>query len=286
MKGSPFTRACQQLAILRDTGRADLHTHTTFSDGTCSPADLVEHAIKAGLKILAITDHDTTGGIEPGRTTAGTRIEIVSGVEITSSFRGEEVHLLGMFVRLNNSQLNAALEDLRQARRVRAYEIGRRLMAMGAFIEQELEALPMNASLGRRHIAKILVARGYARNLHGAFVRWLSEPQVKDVPKRRLPIGEAIDLVRAAGGVASLAHPSANFDEKSLLELRGLGLQAIECAYPWPTRAREKELRALAQAVGLEVTGGSDTHEPGPSRAVGASTISLNEVDRIRALAG
>src|SRR5262245_51383045 len=109
MKGSPFTRLCQQLAIVRDTDRADLHTHTTCSDGTCSPAELVERGVRAGLSALAITDHDTIAAIEPARLAAGGRIEIISGVEITTTFRDEEVHLLGYFVRLDDPNLNGAL---------------------------------------------------------------------------------------------------------------------------------------------------------------------------------
>src|SRR3954463_8555191 len=98
MKGSPFTRLCRQLTVLRP-GRADLHTHTTFSDGTHTPAGLVERARKAGLTAVAVTDHDTTAGVGPARVAAGDVLEVIAGVEITAEFEGRELHLLGYFVR-------------------------------------------------------------------------------------------------------------------------------------------------------------------------------------------
>ena len=105
MKGSPFTDLCGRLAVLRNPGRADLHTHTTFSDGTHTPESLVERAIEAGLMAVAVTDHDTTSGVEPVRQAAGAAIEVIAGVEVTSEFRGAEVHLLGYFVRTDDAAL-------------------------------------------------------------------------------------------------------------------------------------------------------------------------------------
>src|SRR3954467_4975749 len=107
MKGSPFTRLCRQLTVLRP-GRADLHTHTTFSDGTHTPEGLVERAVKAGLKAVAVTDHDTTAGVEPARAAAGGAVEVIAGVEVTAEFRGAEVHLLGYFVDPEDAPLSAA----------------------------------------------------------------------------------------------------------------------------------------------------------------------------------
>lgn len=286
MKGSPFTRTCQQLAFQRENGRADLHTHTTFSDGTCTPAELIERAIRAGLKAIAITDHDSVAGIEPARQFAGAFIEVISGVEMTATFRDQEVHLLGYFVRTDEQDLNGALNELRSARRHRAFEMAKRLARLDVHIEDAIERLPAEMSVGRRQLAKELVNRGHVQSIHGAFIRWLSLPDVANVSKLRWPIDEAISLVRGAGGVASLAHPSERINRESLSALRDLGLQAVECAYPWPTRARERGLRQLAESLGLAITGGSDMHEPGPTRGVGARTIMMEEVDRIRSLAG
>lgn len=284
MKGSPFTNLCRQLTPLRP-GRADLHTHTTYSDGTHSPAGLVERAVKAGLKAVAVTDHDTTAGVELARTAAGRAVEVIAGVEVTAEFRGSEFHLLGYFVRTDDGPLEAALAALRESRRERLLEMARRLRPRAPTLEQDVAALPGEVSLGRRHLARLLMARGHVRSLHDAFMRWLSAPDVAAVPKRRLPAADAIALVRQAGGVTSWAHPPADLDLRTLEELRAVGLQAMECVYPWPSRGQETRLRQLARTAGLTVTGGSDSHDPGPpGRAVGARAVTLDEVDRIRAM--
>ena len=127
---------------------------------------------------------------------------------------------------------------------------------------EDVAAFPDATSLGRRHLARLLIDRGHARSLHGAFAGWLSRPELAGVPKRRLPAAEAIALVRGAGGVTSWAHPSADTDLRALEELREMGLSAVECAYPWPSRTQETRLRQLARVAGLAVTGGSDSHDP------------------------
>jgi 3',5'-nucleoside bisphosphate phosphatase len=287
VKNSPFTLLCQGFVRLRDPRRADLHTHTTSSDGTLTPAALVERAVHAGLRAIAVTDHDTTAGVGPAQAAAAGRLEVIPGVEVTSEFRGAELHLLGYFIRADNGPLAAALSELRLARRERLLEMARRLRPLGASVEDDVLAIPEDVSLGRRHLAASLIARGYSQSRHHAFTRWLANPALVGVPKRRLPVAEAIELVRGAGGVTSWAHPPADSDLDALTELRDLGLQAVECVYPWPTGARGKRLRAMAESLGLAVTGGSDTHGPSPAtRAVGARTVSLEELDRIKAIIG
>jgi 3',5'-nucleoside bisphosphate phosphatase len=287
MRGAPFTRLCGQLAVLRSPFRADLHTHTIFSDGTHTPESLVERAIKAGLKAVAVTDHDTTAGVERARAAGGAAIEVIAGVEVTAEFRGSEIHLLGYFVRTDEPALAEALNQVRVSRRERLLEMARRLQGLGVSVEEDVAALPEFVSVGRRHLARIVIERGHAHSLHGAFTGWLAHPELVAVPKLRLPASTAIDLIRGAGGVASWAHPPASIDLRILEELRGMGLSAIECAYPWPSRATENRLRQLAGAAGLAITGGSDSHDPGPpQRAVGARTVTREELDRIRHLSG
>ena len=286
MKGSPFTRLCQVLAAVRDPGRADLHLHTTFSDGTHTPASLAERAIAAGLAAIAVTDHDTTAGVRPTAAAAHGAVEVIAGVEITAEFRGAELHLLGYFVRVEDEPLAAALASLRAARRTRLAEMARLLRGVGAEVEGDVAALPESTAVGRRHLARFLIARGNAGSLHDAFTRVLAVPDIRAVPKLRLPVAEAIRLVRGAGGVASWAHPPMNVDADDLRDLQSLGLGAVECVYPWPTGTHGKRLRVMADALGLAVTGGSDSHDPGPpGRAVGARTISLDALAKIRELA-
>jgi 3',5'-nucleoside bisphosphate phosphatase len=163
--------------------------------------------------------------------------------------------------------------------------MARRLKPHGASVEEDVTAIPESVSVGRRHLAQILIARGYSHSRHHSFNRWLAAPEVAGVPKRRLAIAEAISLVQGAGGVTSWAHPPADADLSTLADLRALGLQAVECVYPWPTGARGRRLRAMAESLGLATTGGSDTHGPNPpTRAVGARTVTLDEVARIRAM--
>src|SRR3954468_8999088 len=147
MKGSPFTHLCRQLAVVRSPFRADLHTHTIFSDGTHTPEGLVERAIKAGLKAIAVTDHDTTAGIDPARAAANGQIEIIAGVEATAEFHGSEIHLLGYFFDTKNVVLAEALAKVRASRRERLSEMARRLQGLGVSVVDEVAALPAVVSV-------------------------------------------------------------------------------------------------------------------------------------------
>ncbi len=283
MKGSPFTRLCRELSVLKNPSRADLHTHTTFSDGTHTTESLVERAIQAGLKAVAITDHDTTGAIELARSFANGRIEVIAGVEVTSEFRGHELHLLGYFVDRNDAPLEKVLAALRSGRRTRFLELARRVGVLDASVEKMVASLPESVALGRRNLAHLMIQRGIARNLHDAFSRVLCAKDLAGVPKLRWPVGEAIARIREAGGVCSWAHPPQGTDRIVLEELKSSGLQAVECEYPWPTRAQGRRLRELAESLDLAVTGGSDSHDPGP-RSIGQRTVTMEQVDRIRSL--
>ncbi|MBI3408663.1 MAG: PHP domain-containing protein [Planctomycetes bacterium] len=281
----PFTLLCQQLARPRTVGRADLHLHTTYSDGTYTPAQVAELARRSGLAAIAVTDHDTLDGILPAREAARNDLEVIDGVEITTEFHGKELHLLGYFIDVANQPLQDSLEALRNDRVDRFHEMVDRLRALGVTLE--LEDLPGAANgktLGRRHLAEALVKSKQAATVREAFQRYLHDHARAAVPKRCLPVGEAIALVRAAGGVAAWAHPTYDCDRESLTELRHLGMQAVEVEFPSGRPSRCKALRALASELGLAVTGGSDCHGPEePHRAVGARTIDELELHRLNA---
>jgi len=286
--GQPFTQLCQTLARPRYFGRVDLHLHTTFSDGTYTPVQIVDLARRSGLSALAITDHDTLAGIAPTRLAAGAALEVVAGVEITAEFRGKELHLLGYLFDAANTALNAALDHLREERVGRFHEMIERLRTLGVPIEEAAVArLGDAASLGRRHLAELLVQTKKAATVREAFQRYLGDRARATVPKTRLPVADAIALVRAAGGVASWAHPVYDCSRERLLELKALGLGAVEVEYPTMRMSRRKELRHWANELGLAITGGSDCHGPGePHRTVGASSISHDELDRLREQCG
>jgi predicted metal-dependent phosphoesterase TrpH len=303
--GQPFTELCQTLARPRYLGRVDLHLHTTFSDGTYTPEEIVDLARRSGLSAIAITDHDTLAGIAPTRLAAGTSLDVVSGVEITAEFRGRELHLLGYCFDLDNAALHGALAGLQADRALRFHEMIKRLHALGVHIE-ESEVARVVASrsgepggtgpdrlagptattattLGRRHLAEILVQAKKAATVREAFQRYLGDRGRATVPKARLPVAEAIALVRGASGVAAWAHPTYDCSKETLLELKRLGLGGVEAEYPAFRPSRVKRLRGWAKELGLAVTGGSDCHGPGqPHRCVGASSITHEELMQLR----
>jgi predicted metal-dependent phosphoesterase TrpH len=283
----PFTALCQLAARGPHAGRADLHLHSTHSDGTYTHAQLVDLARRCGLAALAVTDHDTLSAVPLAQSAArGCDVEVVSGVEITAEYRARELHLLAYFIRLDHEPLTAALAEVRGHRLSRFHEMVERLRRCGVSLEKE--ALPQTVdgdALGRRHLAQLLVKAGRVGTVREAFARYLKDGGPASVPKRRLPVDRAIALVRGAGGVAAWAHPPYDCCEEHLTELRGLGLGAVEAEYPDFKRAHNRGLRALAQRLGLAVTGGSDCHGPG-RRAVGSSTVSADELDRLRQKAG
>jgi predicted metal-dependent phosphoesterase TrpH len=279
----PFTALCQLAARGPHAGRVDLHVHTTHSDGSYTPAQVVDLARRAGLAALAITDHDTLGGVPETRTTAvGSSVELVAGVEITAEYRQRELHLLGYFVALDCTPLNDALDDIRRHRVERFQEMIERLRGRGVSLDGDQQRVPGTPeALGRRHLAELLVRARRVATVREAFQRYLGDRGGVAVPKKRLPVAEAIALVRQAGGVAAWAHPPYDGTQEQLAELAEVGLGAVEAEYPDLRRSRTLELREWAKCLGLAISGGSDCHGPG-RRGVGSCTISAAEFARLR----
>jgi predicted metal-dependent phosphoesterase TrpH len=262
-----------------------LHVHTTASDGEYSPTQVVELARRSGLAAVAVTDHDTLDGIGEARAAAaGSRLEVVPGAEITAEHAGQEIHLLGLFVRPDDGPLGAALRRLREHRRGRYWEMADRLKQCGAQLEDAvLREQAARGSLGRRHLAALLVQARRAGSVREAFVRYLGDHGRAAVPKLRLPAAEAVALVRGAGGVAAWAHPTYDGWEQRLRDLHALGLGAVEVEFPNRRPSQSKALRALAAALGLAVTGGSDCHGPGHyRRAIGSFGVTGEELESLR----
>jgi 3',5'-nucleoside bisphosphate phosphatase len=275
----PFTHLCRQLARGPCVGRADLHLHTTRSDGLYTPAELVDLARRSGLSAIAVTDHDTTSGVEAARAAAGRTLEVIAGVEISAEYRQRELHLLAYFVDLNSEPLRNALKSICLARVERFGAMIERLRRCGVSVQIQgnLDA----EAPGRRHLAEMLVRQGKAGSIREAFSRWLADGSVAEVPKKRLAVAEAIALVNDSGGVAAWAHPAYDVNQEMLAELARQGLGAVEVEYPEVRRSRVTQLRAWAAALGLAVTGGSDCHGPG-RRSLGSCSISDEELDRLR----
>src|SRR5262245_11862593 len=247
----PFTRLCQEAFRAPSSGRADLHVHSTYSDGAYSPAQIVDLARRVGLAAVAVTDHDTLAGVAATGDAARGGLEVIPGVEIACAYAGREVHLLGYFVRLDDAPLTAALERLRERRRGRFHEMVEGLRDRGVPVAADAVAnLASSATLGRRNLAQLLHESGHVGSVREAFVRYLADDGPLNLPKERLPVAEAVRLVRAAGGVTSLAHPPPELSLTGLTELRDLGVQAVEAAYPSIRAAREQELRQWATTLG------------------------------------
>jgi 3',5'-nucleoside bisphosphate phosphatase len=285
--GASFTNLCRTLAqARRQTFRVDLHIHTTCSDGEYTPTQIVDLARRSGMPAVAITDHDTLAAVPIAQRHAGSAIEVIPGVEISTVHGERDLHLLAYFVRLDGP-LADALERLRVGRRIRFLAMVTRLRELGVKLSDvAIDRLAATEAVGRRHLASLLVEEGKAGSIREAFNRYLGDHGRATVPKERLPTAEAIRLVREVGGVASWAHPGADCTRESLRELYNLGMRAVEVDCPSIKLLRGRELRTWAKELGLVVTGGSDCHGPDePRRAVGMFGVTAEELDALRNVA-
>jgi predicted metal-dependent phosphoesterase TrpH len=247
---------------------ADLHSHTTCSDGILTPAALVAAAKRTGLAALAITDHDTLDAIVLAKQ-AGIQldIEVIAGVELTSAVRQQEVHILGYFpdqIADSFAPMLAFSRDVRDKRIVRMLEALNNI-GIALTTADILTAAGSAVSIGRPHVARALLARGYVKNVGEAFVRFLRPGKPSYVERYRMTVAEAVGHIRQAGGVAVLAHPSlADINDADIREMRDQGLQGIEVWHPEHTPGQSAHYQQLAADLGLLLTGGSDAHDDNP----------------------
>lgn len=247
--------------------RIDLHLHTTASDGTETPSEAVRLARELGLRAIAVTDHDTVAGVA-GAVAAGEAlgVEVVPGIEVSSDYRDNNVHILGYFIDPASPALRPVLEWVRTERIARNEKIVAAMAADGLDISVEaLRAEYPEAVLGRPHMAEHLMRRGYAASVQEAFDRYLGEGGRYYMPKRRISIARAVETIRAAGGVSVLAHPlQYRYPRGEVVELiayaKELGIQALECHYSEHSPDEQEWLLSQAAAFGLGVSGGSDWH--------------------------
>jgi predicted metal-dependent phosphoesterase TrpH len=242
----------------------DLHSHTNESDGTCSPEQLVEEAVRAGVRTLGITDHDTFKGYDqavPHAAAAG--VELVCGIELSTKLHGHSAHLLGYFFETNGmGEFRTWVVGQQEARRDRNIRLVARLQELGFDITLEEAEARGRGMTGRPHFAQILVEKGYVANLRQAFDDYLDESAKGYVFRREPQFAEGVERIRKAGGIASLAHPvRVKGDVPALMpELAASGLNAIEAYHSDHTPADTELYLGLAKQYGLRVTGGSDFH--------------------------
>jgi predicted metal-dependent phosphoesterase TrpH len=246
----------------------DLHIHTTASDGTMSPSEVVRYAKKKGLRAIAITDHDTIDGIAEGlQEGSKLGLEVIPGVELSVDFSKGTMHLLGYYIDHTSVALLEKLAIVQQARAERNLKMIAKLRRLGIEIElSEIKEAPEDGQIGRPHFAYTLVQKGYAQSIQEAFDRYLRKGGPAYVEKFKFSPAEAISVIHKAGGVAVLAHPFTLNQiqlqdlEPVVVELKEKGLDGIETYYPEHSEGQTKLYRTLAQQYGLLITGGSDFH--------------------------
>ncbi|MEA5154720.1 PHP domain-containing protein [Raineyella sp.] len=275
--------------------RIDLHTHSSVSDGTDSPAGLVRSAAAAGLTVVALTDHDTWDGLaEAARTAAGLGLGFVPGVEMSCEHLGHSVHLLGYGGDRSDPDWVAELARIRAGRADRIPAMLRRLAELGMpLTEAEVAAQAHDTpSIGRPHVADALVARGYVADRDEAFAGYLAEGGPAYVDRYAPDVFAAVRLVRAAGAVPVIAHPWGR-DSRRVLPLDVLGELLAAGAVGWEVDHVEhrpedrRDLRAYAVAHGALVTGSSDYHGTGKTHnPLGCETTAPDQYARLRELMG
>jgi 3',5'-nucleoside bisphosphate phosphatase len=266
----------------------DLHLHTTASDGWLTPTALVDRAADAGIRILAVTDHDTTAGIGEATAEAVRRgLEIVPGIEITAVNYGSDVHMLGYFFDVTDHGLIRFLTAQRETRIVRVIEIAKRLTSLGMPVDvQPLldEAARHNSkSIGRPQLARAMIEAGYVADTREAFDKWLGRGGPAFVERPGAPPEEVIAIVHRAGGVVSLAHPGRTKIDADIPRLREHGLDAIEAYHSDHDDRTSRFYLQTAQRLELSITGGSDFHGD-PRHGLEPGTASLPEADWSRLL--
>ncbi|KPK21916.1 MAG: hypothetical protein AMJ76_01420 [Dehalococcoidia bacterium SM23_28_1] len=271
--------------------RADLHTHTTFSDGRLTPTELIERAVSRGLEVLAITDHDCTDGIAEALEAAHKhpRLLFIPGVELSTDLPQEEVHVLGYFLDWRNPRFQDRLARLRRSRLERGQKMLAKLKGLGIDVSwQRVKEIAGDGAVGRPHIALAMLEGGHISSLEEAFDRYLSRNGPAYVEREKITPAEAVHLLTAASGLPVLAHPRdfQNLDPL-VLQLKQAGLIGIEVYYQDYYQQAIERLLAVARQHDLLPLGGSDFHGIGGAheRDLGDIPLPFQPVKQLIALA-
>ena len=257
--------------------------HTHFSEGTYSPEEIVQESLRAGLACIAITDHDTAEGIPPTLNAAQQYdLEIIPGIELSTEIDKKDIHILGYFIDFQNKQLNEKLMQFQNARVERIKEMLQKLKEEGidniAF--EEVEALTRSDSIGRPHLAALLIKKGWVSTHRQAFERFLGEECSAYVPKLKQTPHEVIDLIHQAGGLAVLAHPMITNRNELIPGFVEAGLDGMEVYYPNCSMNVVRFYEKIAKRNNLLMTGGSDAH--GETRLIGSVKVSYELVEQMK----
>ena len=266
--------------------------HTNFSDGVLSPKLLVEKCRSIGLKIISITDHDSTLAYnEIIENKLNQNIKVIPGVELSASIDEREVHILGYFVKSDDEYLMKTLSDFRNGRKTRAYKIAEKLSKIGIKIDIEslilkLETESKSSAVGRLHIAKEIVRLGFAKNTMEVFANYLGHNCPAFVSRPHFTITETVELISNSGGVSFLAHPGRSMEESTLETIVKSGIDGIEVKHPSHKNFVERFYRDFARMKNLLVSGGSDYHgvNPNEENNLGNFGITENQLLKIEEL--
>jgi predicted metal-dependent phosphoesterase TrpH len=271
----------------------DLHTHTTCSDGTDTPRELVNKAIVQGIEVLGITDHDTTSGWQEATQTLRGSLQLALGAEISCLTNdGISVHMLGMLFDPNHQEMQTVLEETRDGRLPRMRKMIEKMRAEGMdiSIEDVEKAMPVGATMGRPHLADALVSKKIVKSRDEAFIDLLHNDSRFYVSHAAPTPVEAITLIRRAGGVAVIAHPFAShrgqiLEADDFADLVAAGLNGIEVDHRDQNPAERAMLRVIAQELDLVVTGSSDYHGTGKMNLLAENHTSREQWQRLEAQA-
>jgi 3',5'-nucleoside bisphosphate phosphatase len=270
------------------TNIVDLHTHSTASDGIYSPTELLRLAAEAGLKVQALTDHDSTNGLEEASQAAATHsIDFIPGIEINTDVKGGEVHVLGYFIEYQRPAFQAVLQVLRDARVLRGQRMVERLNEQGVSIKWERVRAIAQGSVGRPHVAEALLEAGYVKSIAEAFDKYIGAGRPAYIPRYKLTPQDAIRLIVSANGLPVMAHPITLPGADELLKwlpgLRETGLVGLEVYYGPYTPEQVQELLSIASKHQLIPTGGTDYHGPNiHPTPLGGRYVPYESVERLK----
>jgi len=268
--------------------RADLHSHSSASDGTRPPAEVIARAAGAGLDAIALTDHDTVAGIAEAAAALPPGLALISGMELSCRRDGHSVHLLGYLFDPEHEELAAQCRAIRQSRVERAKAMVGRLADLGTGVTwEQVAAIAAGGVIGRPHIARAMIEAGVVGSFDEAFTpQWIGPGGRAHVRRYALDPAAAIALLHSAGGVAVLAHPLAVTrgwiaGEELIAELALAGLDGVEVAHPDHDMAQRNQLTTVARRLGLAKTGGSDDHGQLTGDRIGCETTGQEDLGRL-----
>jgi len=257
----------------------DMHVHTNASDGVLSPEEAIQRGIENGLSGIAITDHDTvTGALATDHLSIPEHFTVIKGIELSTMQNNKEIHILGYNLDVYNKDLQELLEKIQNFRSSRVLKILKKLKRFNIILDyEEVQGAEPPESIGRPHVAKALIKRGFVQDVSQAFDRYLAKGRLAYVERYKLETKEAIDLIKDLGGFAVLAHPGL-LNEQDIFSVLEKGVEGIEVYHPKHSQFATDMLHDLAKKQQLIITGGSDFHDlsPGNNNDIGSYTVLID----------